>query len=284
MFAVFRYIDDTVAHGRARHAIAHRFAVQTHLAAMHEVTFHDARDNFRHLGPARADETENAGHLPAEDREGGIPHDTRAGEVFNAQHLLAIGARFALARTVQCLGEIAADHRLDDGFPGEVSGVAGRHQFAVAEHRDPVGDLERLFQRMADEDDRHPLRLEPFDQRKKVPLLLGRQCGRRLVEDDDAGIVMHRTRNLDHLLLRRSERGDLCGRIDLKTHRDEKLARVDIEAAQPVEHLLVAEIDVLRHGHCGHQVGFLEHHRHPGTKPFGRRAETHFLAVEQHFP
>ena len=105
-----------------------------------------------------------------------------------------------------------------------------------------------------------PRALQPLDQREELLLLLGRQGRGRLVEDDDLGVVLHRPRDLDHLLLAGAEPGDERRRIDVEIERLQELLAGDVDAAQPVEELLVGQEDVLRHRHRRHQAGFLEHH------------------------
>ena len=56
---------------------------------------------------------------------------------------------------------------------------------AVAQDGDPIRDLQRLFERVTDEDDRNLIAAQPVDQRKQMMLFFRRQrCG-RLVENDD---------------------------------------------------------------------------------------------------
>ena len=69
----------------------------------------------------------------------------------------------------------------------------------------------------------------------------------RLVEDDDARLVVHGAGDLDHLLLRRAELRDVHGRIDAEIQRLQELLGGDVDAAQAVEEFFVAEIDILRH-------------------------------------
>ena len=95
----------------------------------------------------------------------------------------------------------------------------------------------RLFQRVADEDDGDAFALEPPGKIEEVELLFRRQRRGRLVEDDDAGLVMNGARDLDHLLLAGTERRDLDGRIDIEIERQEEALCVDVEAAQAIEQL-----------------------------------------------
>ena len=107
----------------------------------------------------------------------------------------------------------------------EACRVAAGDQLAVAQDGDAVGEQQRLFQRMADEDDRHAARLEAPHQREEMALLLRRQRRRRLVEDDHFGIVVDGARDLHHLPLGRAERLDDGGRIDREVQRLQELLR-----------------------------------------------------------
>ena len=61
--AVLRHIDDSVAHGRPRRAVADRPLVEPDAAAMEEVALQHAADDLHRLGAAGADQAEEAGHL-----------------------------------------------------------------------------------------------------------------------------------------------------------------------------------------------------------------------------
>ena len=82
----------------------------------------------------------------------------------------------------------------------------------------------------------------------------------RLVEDDDLGLVQHRARDLDHLLLGGAERADGRGRGDVEIQRLQELLRGDVDAAQAIVEVLLAEKEVLRHRHRRHEAVLLEHH------------------------
>ena len=124
---------------------------------------------------------------------------------------------------------------------------------------------QRLLQRMADEDDRDAACLQPADQREEVALLLRRQRRGRLVEDDDLGLVVDGAGDLDHLPLGGAEASRPWPSDRPEIQRLQELLRGDIDAAQAVEELLVAEIEVLRHRHRRHQAGLLEHHGDAGV-------------------
>ena len=195
-------------------------------------------------------------------------------EVLHAQHLLASWPhRPVLVRTIELAGQRAADHGAHDLLAVERRRGVGHDMLAVAHDGDAVGDGERLLQRMADEDDRDAALLQPLDEREELVLLLRRQRRRRLVEDDHLGVVMHRPRDLHHLLLAGAEAGHHRGRVDVEVERLEELLARDIDAAQPVEALLVGQVDVLRDRERRHEAGLLIDHRDAALERFRRRAE-----------
>ncbi len=247
--AVLGDIDHPVAHRRARHAVSHRAPVKPHLAAMEKVALQHPRDHLRRLGAARADQPEHPGDLPREDRERRVAHDVVHGKVLNAQHLFAGGAGgLVLVRAVKFIRQRPADHGADDLFAVEILRAVGDHVFPVAQDGDAVGDRQRLLERVGDEDDRHAAFPEPFDQREELVLFLGRQRRGRLIKDDHPGVVVDGAGDLHHLFLPRAQRGDQRGRIDMEVQRLQELLPGDVDAAQPVERLVVHQVKVLRHG------------------------------------
>ena len=258
--AVLGHIGDAGADRRRGHAKTHRLVVQEDLAAMEEVALQNARDDLERLGPAGADEAEHAGDLAGEDGERIVLHHRRHLEVLHRQHALAGLAHGRLAHAIERMGQVAADHRLDDARAVEFRRVVGDDLLAVAQHGDAIGEQQRLFQRVRDEDDRHAALLQVAHQVEEVFLLLGRQRRGRLVEDDHLGLVQHGAGDLDHLLLGRAERADRRRRRDVEVQRLQELLRGDIDAAQAVVEALLAEKQVLRHRHRRHEAVLLEHH------------------------
>ena len=61
-------------------------------------------------------------------------------------------------RPVEEVGELAPDHVPDQRGLGHVRGRPGRDVLAVAEHGDPIAELEHLVEPVADEQDRHARR------------------------------------------------------------------------------------------------------------------------------
>ena len=134
---------------------------------------------------------------------------------------------------------------------------------SVPENGDPIGDFERLLQRVADEDDRNLFLAQTIDQREEIVLLLRSQSGGRLVEYDDLRLETNRSRDLDHLPLGGAERLDDRRRIDGKIQRLKQLLRLDIRSPQAIEKLLVAQIEILRDGQRGDEARLLIDHGDP---------------------
>ena len=121
----------------------------------------------------------------------------------------------------------AADHHLDDGVLGGVGQKPLAHHLAVAEDGVAVGDAENLIELVADEEDRLALALQEFDEQKKLLDLLGRECGGRLVHDDDPGVDRHGTRHRDEVLVGDAEIAQPRVGVDVAgMHRVEHFARV----------------------------------------------------------
>ncbi len=117
-----------------------------------------------------------------------------------------------------------------------------------------------------------------------MPLLLRRQGRGRLIENDDLRLVLDGARDLHHLALGGAERRDDGGGIDGEVQRLQELLGGDIDAAQAVQELLVAQIEILRHRHGRDQAGFLEHHGDAGLQRLGGRGEADLPAAIEHAP
>ena len=271
--AVLGDVDDAVADGRPRHAVAHRTGRSSRTCppwkrsrfSTPATTFaasvrpEPIRPKTPVIWPAKTEKDVLRTTLPI-DRFWTLSTFSPAGRGLPV-----------LVRTVEFVGERAADHGAHDLLAVEGRRDVGHDMLAVAHDGDAVGDLQRLLQRMRDEDDRDAARLQPLDQREELVLLLRRQRRRRLVEDDDLGVVMHRPRDLDHLLLAGAEAGHHGGRIDVEVERLQELLAGDVDAAQPVEALVVGQVDVLRDGQRRHQAGLLVDHRDAALQRFRRR-------------
>ncbi len=157
--------------------------------------------------------------------------------------------------------------------------VITRREFA--QYGDPVGDSQRLFQRVRDIDDRNSLRSQRVDQQKQMLRLFRGQARGGLVEHDDLGLVVDGPSDLHHLTLGRAERRHHVARLDMEIHRLQQLLRADVDGAKPGEELFSAELNVLRHRHRRHQAVFLVDHGDTARERVGGRAEMARLAVER---
>src|SRR6516165_8613306 len=109
--------------------------------------------------------------------------------------------RWPAGATIDRLRHLTADHVLHERVARQALGGGRDHEPSVAQHSDAVGDLKRFFERMGDIDDGYSPRPQVTDEMEEMDDFLGRQTRRRLVEDDNARLVVDRTRYLDHLLL-----------------------------------------------------------------------------------
>src|ERR1700722_18484892 len=82
-----------------------------------------------------------------------------------------------------------------------------------------------------------------------------------LVEYDDFSLETHSPRDFDHLPLGGAERLDARRRVNRKVQRLKELLCFDIDAPEAIEEFLIAEIEVLRDRHRGHETGLLIDHR-----------------------
>ena len=154
-------------------------------------------------------------------------------------------------------------------------------ELAVPQHRDAVADVHRLFQRMGNENDAGAALLQRAEQMEEMLHFFRRERRGRFVEDEDPGVVPHRTHDLDHLSLGGAEIFHQRQRIDIEVHRLQRLGRGDIDLAVDGEELLHPEFEVLRDGHRGHQAGFLIDHRDAALQRLLWRLELDLVAVDQ---
>ena len=155
--------------------------------------------------------------------------------------------------------------------------------FSVAQNRDPVGLLKRLFQGMRDENERNPIGLEFTHEIEQVLGFLRRQRCRRLVEDNNAGLVVHGAGDLDHLALGRTERTGKRIRVHVEVERAQQLPGLVFQSPDRVDGLLATQHKVLRNGQLRNQAGFLKHHRDAAVIGVQRLGDCRLFAVDQVF-
>ena len=192
--------------------------------------------------PTRSGEPE---HLATPDLEGDLFERS-----FPAERLDAEGDIAGLVgHTAEEVGQLAPDHVADQRHLGDVADWLGRDVVAVAEHGDPVAELEHLVEAVADEEDRHArcrqlahLAEEPVD-------LVRRKGGGRFVHDQDADLAGHRLGDLDRLLpghgqLRRHRAGV---DVDVELAEDRPGPGVHVPPAHEPAAVDLTHEDVLRH-------------------------------------
>ncbi len=173
------------------------------------------------------------------------------------------------------------DHELGHVAHGELlRGPAGDHR-TVPQHGDPVGDLGQLVQPVADVDHRDTGVPHGPDRGEHGADLAVGEDGRRLVEDEDDGILRECLGDAHELLLghrevRRPDLGEVGRQADALEQLDHALplgAAVD-DAVSPD---LAADEQVLRDGELTEEVRLLVDGRDPGVQG-GRRAARGELA------
>ena len=192
------------------------------------------------------------------------------------------GRTVRLALAVERLRQVAPDHRLHDAGAVEVGLVVGHDMLAVAQDRDAVGEEQRFLQRVRDEDDRDAARLRSRTRSKKyffssgVSVAVGSSKMMTLASCSTARAIS------TICFLAAPSRLDDRRRVDVEIERLQELLGGDVDAAQPVEELLLAEKQVLRHRHGRHQAVLLEHHRDAEMPRLERRSRGDLAALDQH--
>ena len=114
-------------------------------------------------------------------------------------------SRIGAMRGVLRRGLFTPDHHPHERVSCHAFRRQGRYQLAVPEHRDAVGNLQRFFERMGNEDDASAPLLQGVEQMEKMLRLFGRERGGGFVEDEHPRVVAHGAHDLDHLTLGGSE-------------------------------------------------------------------------------
>src|SRR6185437_6732937 len=281
--AVLGDVGDAVVDRLFRYPVADRSAAQLDGAAIDQVTLQGAKDDLGDLGAAGANQAGDADDLAGIDRERHVLDHGPHGDVFHRQHLFApLAPALGVAILVGIMGlrDVAADHVAHQLFPRHVSGPGRDHQLAVPQHGDAVGNLQTLLERVRDVDDGNAAGAQVADQVEEVDDLFRRQARRRLIEDDDTGVVVDGAGDLDHLPLGGAQQPDRRRRIDMEVQRLQQLLRLDVQLLEARDELLVAEFDVLRRRHGRHQAGLLVDHADAGSERIARPLEIDRLAVD----
>src|SRR5579871_1711387 len=108
----------------------------------------------------------------------------------SSKSLLDAPGRLVMALPPPAASErVGADDHLDDLVGRRFLLAADADDLPVAEHQDAVGDREDVTHVVADDDDCRAVRLQLQDEVEDLARLLDAERRRRLVHDDDAGIL-----------------------------------------------------------------------------------------------
>ena len=146
---------------------------------------------------------------------------------------------------------------------GGHTGGGPRHDvLAVAQHRDPVADLEHLVELVGDEHDRSPGGHEVAHHAEQLARLGRGEHGGGLVEDQCSGPPSQHPQDLHPLLLADRELPDLRFRIDAQPELVHQAVGAchQVAAGDTRRGRVPSEVDVLRHGHRRHEAEVLVHH------------------------
>ena len=162
------------------------------------------------------------------------------------------------------IADVAADHQPDDLLAAGGGDVQGLDALTVAQDGHPVGEGQDLLQAVGNVDAGDATSLEPAqDAHQQLGLRLGERR-RRLVEEQDAGVLGQGLDDLHELLLADPEVGDGVRRIEVDVVVLEQALGLSIGSMpvdQPAPGRLGAQEEVLGHRHLGHQGQLLVDHR-----------------------
>src|SRR5271170_15863 len=179
-----------------------------------------------------------------------------------------------------------SEHQLHNAVPDHFGGRPRCDLPTVVEHRHPRAQIQNLAEPMRDEDDAASLGGQLPDAREH-PLDLGFAEGRcRLVEDQDAGVMTERPRDLNQLAPRHCE---------ILNHRAEPHVAQSELRQQPsdlaekggartgTECIDPAEQDVVQHRQRGHEAELLFDDRDSDGLRLARAPQDYRLPADQDF-
>ena len=253
--AILRHIGDAQAPRRRGAADRDRLALDQDLARCRRG---DAEDGEGELGPARADQPGDAEDLAGAQGQIDIADRLAAAEAAQLESDLA---RHRLGLREELIDGAAHHHRDQIGF-ADLADRLGGDMGAVAQHRHPVGQREDLRQLVGDIGDADAALAQAPDHLQQPARIRIRQCGRRLVHDDQLGVLRQGLGDLDPLAVRHREAAD--DGIDVEIMAVEGIEQGASAGphggpvhAAPAGARRMADIDVLRHAQLGEQQQFL---------------------------
>ena len=178
-------------------------------------------------------------------------------------------------------------NQLGDLFLGDLVRQHLRHGLAVPHHDDPVGDLKRLFQLVANEDDALAILFENLDDLKKLLHFLWRQHRSWFIEHQIARLTTEHLDDLNPLL--DTNRKVLYKRlridfevITLGDLPDVMGRSLHVEPASGTRRLHTKN-HILRDGEDRDQHEVLVHHADASRNSVIRRRQLEGFPVDEHF-
>ena len=204
-------------------------------------------------------------------------------QILDLEHRRALRPGMPLARHDR---DLAAHHQCREGLRRRVDRLHGGESLPRPQNGDAIRDRLHLVQLVRDEDDRPPFGGDLAQRDEERVGLVRREHRGRLVEDEDARLLVERLQDLDPLLLADRELPDAGVRVDADAVALAELAHLGLDGARvdpevAAHAATVAEHQVLGHGEARDEPELLVDHPDPGVDRVARRREVDLLAVER---
>ena len=155
-----------------------------------------AEQRPRHFGSTRAYHPGQAENLALVERQAGRARQSFSGDICSGQHGRAARASGPREDFV----ERPTDHHLNQPGAADLADLLRADNLPVLQDGDIVGDLEDLVEPVRDVNNRDAQLDQRTNNREQaVEFLSGQNC-RRLVHDDEIGVLRQGLGDLDHLL------------------------------------------------------------------------------------
>ena len=180
-----------------------------------------------------------------------------------------------------------AQHHRHEFAARQRCGITRADQLAVAQHGYTVGEIVDLFQKMGDEDDAEPSRLEISDDAKQHLHFLGIKAGGRLIEDQDLAGEINGARDRHHLLDGDGIAFERSRDVDVDTILRQQAFGPPVHLTslnEPEAAGLAAEEEIFGYAQISEQIDFLIDGADPELLRIERVARIDLLAIERQLP
>jgi hypothetical protein len=194
-----------------------------------------------------------------------------------------IGHGWTLVTVQRFRRKFTSQHHGYELKPRQLGNRPSAHEPAVAQNGDPVTNRIDLIEKMRDEHDSDAAALQIFEDAEEGPYFVRIEACRRLVEDQDLGREVHRTRDRHDLLDGHGVAAQRIGHVDVETVICEQRrgATAHLARAYKAEAMrLPTDEKVFRHGHIRQKVHLLVDGADPQRERVGRIASRDVPTVE----